>query len=101
MVCLATPPVVMVLAAWLGARVGLALESHALFFLGMLSFASVALVFLVTQELLIEVHNCLSALSLWLTFFMPASFPDLRRHACVHSFSPIFDVLATLRLSFI
>jgi predicted Co/Zn/Cd cation transporter (cation efflux family) len=55
MVCLATPPVVMVLAAWVGARVGLALESHALFFLGMLSFASVALVFLVTQELLIEV----------------------------------------------
>lgn len=60
--CLAVPPLVLVLAGWFGARVGLALETHALFFLGMLSFASVALVFLVTQELLIEVINTLCAL---------------------------------------
>ena len=41
----------------LSAKLGLLLEGNALLFLAMLSFASASLVFLVTQELLIEVDN--------------------------------------------
>mmetsp|Transcript_36275 Transcript_36275/g.62843 ORF Transcript_36275/g.62843 Transcript_36275/m.62843 type:complete len:151 (-) Transcript_36275:296-748(-) len=54
---LAIPPIMMAVAGWSGAMIGELLIKNVLLFLGMLSFASVSLVYLVTQELLIEAHE--------------------------------------------
>jgi zinc transporter ZupT len=58
---LSIPPVVMVLAGALGVSLGEALQQNALLFLGMLSFASVSLIFLVTQELLVEARESIES----------------------------------------
>ena len=54
---LALPPTIMVFAAWLGASLGTGLEKNSVLFLAMLSFSTVALLSLVTQELLVEARE--------------------------------------------
>mmetsp|Transcript_63908 Transcript_63908/g.176503 ORF Transcript_63908/g.176503 Transcript_63908/m.176503 type:complete len:96 (-) Transcript_63908:2609-2896(-) len=54
---LAIPPIMMAVAGYTGSVIGEMLIKNVLLFLGMLSFASVSLVYLVTQELLIEAHE--------------------------------------------
>ena len=51
----------MVRAGALGVSLGEALQQNALLFLGMLSFASVSLIFLVTQELLVEARESIES----------------------------------------
>ena len=58
---LSIPPVVMVLAGVLGVSLGEVLLRNDLLFLGMLSFASVSLIFLVTQELLVEARESIES----------------------------------------
>jgi zinc transporter ZupT len=54
-------PVVMVLAGMIGVCLGEVLLESTLLFLGMLSFASVSLIFLVTQELIVEARESIES----------------------------------------
>ena len=86
---LAIPPVVMVLAGMIGVCLGEVLLESTLLFLGMLSFASVSLIFLVTQELIVEARESiessedLQCVTIWLfiglfiAFFMSTVTNDI------------------------
>jgi len=56
-VALYLPPLVLVSAGFIGATVGSMLEESQCAYLGMLSFSATSLLFLVTQELLVEAHE--------------------------------------------
>jgi zinc transporter, ZIP family len=56
-IALYSPPVVMLIASGLGAAIGAAVQALPVIFIAMVSFGSVALLFLVCNELLIEARE--------------------------------------------
>ena len=59
------PPVCLAGAAYVGGLLGTTLETSPMLFLAMISFGVVALLFLVTQELLIKAHENQDGEELW------------------------------------